>query len=1111
MALKKLVLKPGINKEGTNYSNEDGFYNCDKIRFRSGYAEKIGGWQNIGANTYDGVARSLWGWSSLSGEKLTGIGTSQKLYVEFGTKYYDITPLRNIVSAAGTITSTVWDVRTVSFDNDSYEITLDDADDANKFIYRFVLLLGPGVSSGTYVTAGAGNILTISQPTTNSGTGATAVLIEYAPTVNIATSTAHGATVGSFFTATRGYAQLYSDVTATESSIIKLKYTGIMPAQPNSTVAIDNEQITVEQITPSTGVSTRTSTWLTGATSLLLDMPTPIATVSGTIPLVNGTYISLTTNPSTLGLAIGNYVVGVYIQPATRISGFRSAVIGPTTYYYVDLTLPATNPGINAIWGNGKFYGPTFPTVFPGMQINTTGFATGLYFVSSVGYNAGTQQQILNLNIPMPAGGTGATLTLSGVIAFVGLTRGANNTTAAAHSKDAYVIDKTPIYLDTVNSLYDITSQDLQVVETPSPTNIITTLNVPTLDYYLINTSTTPIYLLFKQNAGASKYLATSGWGSMPFGTSTWGSSITTIENELRVWAQNNYDQDLIASYRYGSIYWWTKDTATFPVATTLNTQANAQVKTNTIASWTAGATSITVDDTTGINFGAIVKCEGNYIPEGTYVSPNWDQSNVVLLVLPTGFTSLAGPKTDYPVTFSYAGKHIPVKTLLTTVSSSNAFTIAFGATPYNPYEFSTEANFDPLLIRWSDQDNPFEWVPEVTNQSGEQRLSNGSEIITAVNTRQEILVWTDTALYSMQYLGPPYVFGINLLMDNLSIASQNAAITVNNVTYWMGSDRFYMYSGRVDTLPCTLRQFVFGRINKNQISQVICGSNEGFNEIWWFYPSENSTTNDSYVIFNHLENTWYYGGLTRTAWLDTQLNQYPIAAYSTDRRYIKSLFVSSDNYLYANDVSSLPPTGTLKTLGYLSINSQYVFCDVLLNYVIADYDSNVLQITSRFNLTYNSASYDYYCDHEPYSTLLDYRPNQLMFHEIGYDDNSYPVTLPIPAYVESSDFDIEDGLNFAYVWRIIPDLTFSGSTVSDPKCQLTVIVRQNSGAAYTPHSTDTRTVARGDTYPVEQYTGQVYCRVRGRQMGFRMASEDVGVFWQMGMMRIDVKPDGRR
>ena len=148
-----------------------------------------------------------------------------------------------------------------------------------------------------------------------------------------------------------------------------------------------------------------------------------------------------------------------------------------------------------------------------------------------------------------------------------------------------------------------------------------------------------------------------------------------------------------------------------------------------------------------------------------------------------------------------------------------------------------------------------------------------------AESTRQEILVWTDAALYSMQYLGPPYVWGFQLLQDNISVIGPNATITVNNVTYWMGVDKFYMYSGRVETLPCALRQYIFQDINKDQSFQVFAGSNEGYNEIWWFYCSGKSNIIDKYVIYNYLERVWYYGTMSRTAWLDSSLRQYPMAA----------------------------------------------------------------------------------------------------------------------------------------------------------------------------------------------------------------------------------------
>jgi hypothetical protein len=306
--------------------------------------------------------------------------------------------------------------------------------------------------------------------------------------------------------------------------------------------------------------------------------------------------------------------------------------------------------------------------------------------------------------------------------------------------------------------------------------------------------------------------------------------------------------------------------------------------------------------------------------------------------------------------------------------------------------------------------------VPSATNQSGEQRLSIGSEIIQAVNTRQEILVYTDAAVYSMQYLGPPYVFGFQLLQDNISIMSPRSAITINNVTYWMGADKFFMYSGRVETLPSSLRTFVFKNLNRDQSWQVFAASNEQYSEVWWFYPSTGSNVVDSYVIYNYLDRVWYYGTLGRTAWFDSGTEQHPIAA---------------------------------------------------------DYNRRLLN------------------------------------HEDGVDDVSGPSAVAINAYIDSSDFDIGDGHNFGFVWRILPDITFAGSVVQNPNCTMVVKPRINSGSAYgTPNDP---TVTRTQAFPVELYTGQVYTRIRGRQMAFRIESDGVGTTWQLGAPRIDIRPDGRR
>jgi hypothetical protein len=579
--------------------------------------------------------------------------------------------------------------------------------------------------------------------------------------------------------------------------------------------------------------------------------------------------------------------------------------------------------------------------------------------------------------------------------------------------------------------------------------------------------------------AGNAVYAPAVGWGAPPWGAGGWGSA-TAVGVPMRLWSQDNLDEDLVFAYRNGPIYWWTQNVTTYPRGELLSTVANSEIKTATTATAASGATILTVADPTGINPGAVVS--GSGIISGTYVTTAYDGGVSVTLSAATTATLTASA-----VDFSYSGRAVPTQTLLVFTSSVGNFTIALGATPYDPTNFAPA--FDPLLVRWSDYDNPFEWVPATTNQSGEQHLSNGSYIQAAVDTRQEILIWTDAALFTMQYLGPPYVWGINLLMENISIASQNSAVTVNNVTYWMGVDKFYQYTGRVETLPCSLRQFVFTNINKSQIAQIVAGTNEGYNEVWWFYPSKNSNVNDSYVIYNHLERLWYYGSMNRTAWLDSPLREYPMAAYSTQNTYLDQAISSSATTITVLDGYPYPDTGVIQ-IGSEKISYTGTEGNSLLNCV------------RGFNST-TAAS------HAAYAAVMLVTPNQLVYHEYENDDQLLTVAAPIESYIESSDFDIQDGQSFGYVWRILPDLTFNNSTVDSPSVTLTVKPRQNSGSNYT--SADSPTVTRTAQYPVEQYTGQVYTRVRGRQMAFRVDSTGLGVAWQMGMMRIDVRPDGRR
>lgn len=249
---------------------------------------------------------------------------------------------------------------------------------------------------------------------------------------------------------------------------------------------------------------------------------------------------------------------------------------------------------------------------------------------------------------------------------------------------------------------------------------------------------------------------------------------------------------------------------------------------------------------------------------------------------------------TDSSFAAGYDGQFVPSTSFQAIASDAQRIIVAIGANSYDSTNSAT--TFDPMLVRWSDQENPFEWVPAATNQAGEQRLTLGSYLMVARTSRQEILIWSDTAVYSMQYLGPPYVFGFTVLADNISIASPNASIVANGVTYWMGVDKFYQYSGRTETLSCTLWRHVFKNINLSQIFKVTVGLNEGFNEIWWNYPSASATENDSYVVYNYVENLWYYGSLIRTSWLDSPLQMYPMATDASNRLLYQEYGIDDDS-----------------------------------------------------------------------------------------------------------------------------------------------------------------------------------------------------------------------
>jgi hypothetical protein len=733
MPLQKLQFRPGINREGTDYSNEGGWYACDKVRFRSGFPEKIGGWIRLSNETFLGTCRALWNWVTLAGANLLGVGTNLKYYIEEGGDYNDITPLR-ITFTANSSPNTVNCIATTS----------------------------------------GSNVVTITIPS-------------------------YGGLTNDFVTISG--ANAIGSITAADLN------------QEHQITYIDTSRFTFV-------VANTANTTVTAGGGNTINVAFQIQT--GLDVFVAGT-----------GWGAGSW---------------------PT---YIQTTL--TNP---------------FTTTSPSTTVTVTQTAHGLSNGNSVYFNS-----------------------ISGNVCGIA---------------SAPFIKAFPITVINTNA-YSFST----VIGSNTYT---TSNNGPTGGTVVVSTPVAPF----------------RGWGA---------AADVGIGQQLRLWTNDNFGEDLLIAPRGGAIYYW--------------------------------------DATLGIS------------------------ERAQLL-------------NDVSTNRGFAGQFVPNKTNQIIGSAIQRFAIAFGANPYDPLD--ANKTFDPLLVRWSDQENPFEWVPAATNQSGEYRLNIGSFIMNAESTRQEILIWSDAALYSMQYLGPPYVWGFQLLQDNISIMGPNASITINNVTYWMGTDKFFVYSGRVETLPCALRQYIFQDINKDQAFQVFAGSNEGYNEVWWYYCSQNSNTIDKYVIYNYLERVWSYGTMERTFWLDSPLRQFPM--------------------------------------------------------------------TADFN-------------------------NRVLYHEANVDDVSGLSPVPIEAYIQSSDFDIGDGHNFGFVWRILPDLTFNGSNVNQPYVTMTVRPRRNSGAPYgvanNPEVESAQNYTNVRTYDVQEFDGQVYTRLRARQMSFKIESTTLGVAWQLGSPRIDIRNDGRR
>jgi len=381
-----------------------------------------------------------------------------------------------------------------------------------------------------------------------------------------------------------------------------------------------------------------------------------------------------------------------------------------------------------------------------------------------------------------------------------------------------------------------------------------------------------------------------------------------------------------------------------------------------------------------------------------------------------TGFTVRALTLSDYLTGIGTPDATTPTIATQVMVSDRDRHVIAFGSN----YGASTVQ--DPLSIRFSTQEmqaDPFTgfvWTPTATNTAGELLLGSGTKIVRALETKREILVWTDVSLYSMQFIGAPYSFGIQQIASGITSMGFNCFASVDDNIVWMGLGKFYTYSGQTSELPCPIRDYIFTNLNIGESDKVFAGVNSEFNEITWFYPTADSTENNAYVTYNYAEKAWTFGTLARTAWIDRGVNPYPVAA-------------GTDNYLY----------------------------------------------------------------------------NQ----ENGTDDGSLTPSLAIDSYIQSAPFDIGEGDNFFFIKKVIPDVSFVNSTATSPVVTMTLKMQDYPGADFS--QTESDNVYQTATSPVEQFTEQVYVRLRGRQASFRIESNQVGTRWSLGSPRIEMQPDGRR
>ena len=606
----------------------------------------------------------------------------------------------------------------------------------------------------------------------------------------------------------------------------------------------------------------------------------------------------------------------------------------------------------------------------------------------------------------------------------------------------------------------------------------------------------------FQINTGLNEYVEGSGWGADTWGSSTWGSSATLGQSlQLRLWSMANFGDDMLANPRQGNIYYWDESAGTGTAATALSdiTRRTISLSTNPITT-TSGSTIITIVDKGGhgAGVGDTVTLAGSAAVGGiTAARINVEVTVASTLTKTTWTADLGGANASSGATgggssvsavYTAGLYYTPVASTQVMMSDVARHVIAIGCNPIG----STSIN--PLFVRWSSSENAAEWQPLSTNSAGGQELSSCSEIVGALMTREEILIWTDCGIVSMRYIGSPFYFSFTETAKGMSMISPNAAVNAGGTVYFMDRGAFYTYTGTAQRLVCPVLGTVFDDFDDSQSYKVVAGSNTDFSEVIWFYPSESGNGEiDKYVIFNYAENVWYTGTMERGTWNHAGTKAYPLASSIRERDLgnnpittnatdpaLENLVVTDAGHgLRAGDEIIFNNVPTVGGLSALVLNDQHT--------VVSVTDADTYTVTIANVATVDTGGGN---------SVKGIYPNVLYSHENGHDDDGSAMT----AYIETGDVELGDGYQFWSLNRIIPDIQFRGGDSSD---EVTVSLNGHNYPAQAQSEIASATITSA--------TDQAFVRGRARQVSMKVESTGLGYGWRVGQVRLDGRTDGRR